>query len=155
MAPLELPDPYAEASDLAQYWRSLSTGEQTKATYLLKWAAKRIQELPGHEDFDRVVAAEVSMIMVKRAMIATANDREGVTDITSNQSMADMSASSTQKFANPLGALYLTPGEKDRLAGREGQRGGSLTLSSNVRIPPEPWNNQPSSQIEASTDVGP
>ena len=140
-----LPEPYATAADLAAYWgKALSEAEQTRATGLLGWAAQLINEQPGFEHFDPVVCAMISMDMVKRAMLSKG---DGV--IGASQSMADQSA--TIKYLNPAGNLYLTAGEQCRLAGRPETGGGmSLALNSNVRVPREPWNSQPSSQADAS-----
>lgn len=141
----DLPDPFANADDLAAYWQSLTEAEKTRANNLLKWAAKIIIEQPGSEDFDPVVCAMISMDMVKRAML----NGDGVSDTTTSQTMADMSASVTSRYVNPAGNLYLLAQEANRLAGRFGGTAGSLTLTSNVRVPREPWNQQP-----ADTDAG-
>lgn len=145
MPELTLPTPYATVVDLQRYWRTLSSGEQTRATDLLGWAAHLIQKQHGWAQFDALDCAQVSMDMVKRAMI----NGDGVSESTASQAMADMSAARTDRYVNPMGNLYITVYEQDRLAGRTGKRGGSLTLSSNVRVPAEPWNNQPSAQTDA------
>lgn len=135
---IDLPAPYAEAYDLEMYWRPLSTAEQARAANLLGWAAQIINEKAGSEDFDPLIAAQVSMDMVKRAMI----NGDGVTQ--SSQAMSDMSA--TVQFANPMGNLYLMGSELDRLTGRSGGSALSLTLTSNVRVPATWWASQDSSQ---------
>ncbi len=140
----QLPDPYADAGDLAGYWRPLTADEQGRATTLLGWAAQLISELPGCDEFDPLVCAAVSMDMVKRAMIGGG----GVIEI--DQGMADMTA--TRRYANPMGNLYLSSQELGRLQGRPGGGGaaGSITLASNVRVPGDPWNYQPSAQTDAA-----
>lgn len=139
----DLPDPYATSAHLAGYWRTLSEGEETRATELLRWAAQLINEEPGSDNFDPTTAAMVSMDMVKRAMLRPEGD--GVSETTTNQSMLDMTAAVTHRYVNPAGNLYLTTGEKARLARKSvALQGGSLTLASNVRVPREPWNQQPS-----------
>lgn len=144
--PLVLPEPYADVGDLEGYWRPLSDAEQGRATALLGWAAKLINELPGYADFDELTCAQVSMDMVKRAMI----NGDGVTESTSSQTMDVLSAAVTNKFVNPTGALYLTPAEADRLAGRPAAGSGfSLKLTSNTRVPGYPWNHQGSGQVDA------
>lgn len=148
---IELPDPYADQSDLQAYWRVLSDAEQGRATTLLGWAAQLINEQPGSDEFDPVICAQVSMDMVKRAMIASVNG-DGVSSSTTAQAMDDMSASSTQRFVNPVGNLYLSAQEADRLAGRTSGGGAfSVALKSNVRVPGQPWNSQPSAQTDAAT----
>lgn len=144
---LLLPDPYAEVSDLESYWRALSQDEQGRAATLLAWAAKLINEQPGSADFDPLTCAQVSMDMVKRAMI----NGNGVVEATNAQAMADMSASITSKYANPMGNLYLTDAEADRLAGRSNGSAFSVTLKSNARVSPYPWNRQNSCQVDAGS----
>lgn len=149
---IDLPDPYASATDLQSYWRALSGAEQTRATGLLGWAAQLINEQPGSADFDPVVAAMVSMDMVKRAML----NGDGVSEATQAQSMADMSASNTYRYVNPVGNLYLTSAEVSRLYGRpNGGAAGSLALSSNVRVPRAWWNFQHTEQCESDVELWP
>jgi hypothetical protein len=142
-----LPAVYAEADDLVDYWRPLSQAEQDRAEILLGYAANLINELPGAADtngdpvFSAATAKHVCLDMVKRAMIGGG----GVSQ--STQSMADMSASMT--YTNPVGNLYLTNSERDRLFGYQTGGAFSLTLSSNARVPLQPWNYQQSSQTDA------
>lgn len=145
---MPLPDHYASAATLAAYWgRSLSTAEQTRATDLLGRAATLINEIPGAADengdlrFSEKACEHVSLDMVKRAMLS-----RGDGAFETSAEMADMTG--TVKYVNPVGNLYLTDQELNRLTGRVGQVGNSITLVSNVRVPGEPWNHQPSSQIE-------
>ena len=142
---VSLPDPYAEVEDLADYWgRTLSSAEQGRALVLLGWAAKLILEQPGSEDFDPTTAAMVSMDMVKRAMVGG----DGVNSV--QQAMADISA--TVQYVNPMGNLYLTASEVDRLAGSPNGGAFSVALSSNVRVPTGSWSWQPSSQTDDDAD---
>jgi hypothetical protein len=131
------PGPYATQTDLAGYWRVLSSAEQTRATVLLGAAADRINELPNAANFVSSACHWVSLDAVKRAMIVGA--AEGVKSL--DQSMAGMSVN--QAFVNPMGALYITAREINRLRGRVGQSAGSVVLTSRVRVPHEPWNFQP------------
>lgn len=140
----DLPDPYATADDLAAYWRVLTQDERARATNLLTWAAQGIKELPGSDDFDPVTCAQISMDSVKRALLSRG---DGVTSV--DQSMSDMSANI--RYINPTGNLYLTGQEMARLYKQFDGTAVSLTLTSNVRVPCEPWNNQPSSQTDVST----
>lgn len=142
---LQLPTPYADASDLAGYWRPLSDAEQARATVLLGWAAQLISEQPASASFEPLVCAQVSMDMVKRAMM----NGDGVSESTASQAMDVVSSSVTNRYVNPVGNLYLTTAEADRLAGRTSVGSGfSLTLKSNARVPGHWWNNQPSAQTE-------
>lgn len=138
-APLE---PYATWQQLQVYWgRSLSADEQARATDLLVRAARRINELPGAADFSAGTCEDVSLDMVKRAMLSRG---DGVVETTA--SMADMSG--TQRFVNPVGKLYITSEERARLAGNPPQA-FSLTPTSNARVPENPWTYQNSSQTDA------
>lgn len=146
----ELPAPYATADHLASYWRPLTGGEKTRATELLRWAAQLIDEQPGHEDFAPTTAGMVSLDMVKRAMVNGQQgdddgpSGDGVLETTRSESMADQTASYTTRYINPMGALYLTRAEKDRLARRDARPvGGSIAMQSNAHVPGQPWNRQP------------
>ena len=142
---LDLPGPYADVFELFEYWgRTLTQSEQDRAAVLLGWAAQIILEQPGSGDFDALIAAQVSMDMVKRAMI----NADGINS--SSQAMADMSA--TVRYANPMGSLYLSAAEADRLGGNLGSSGAfSVALTSNVRVPCHPWSRQSSSQTDDDT----
>ena len=137
-----MPGPYASPDDLQDYWRPLSDGETSRAEILLEAAGDLIDEQRGSDEFVESALKWVSLDMVKRAMIGGGGVTQGA------QSMADMSASVT--YANPMGNLYLTRQELDRLAGYTAGGAFSLTLSSNVRVPGEPWNYQPSSQADGT-----
>lgn len=142
---MALPVLYATAAELEAYWRPLGVAEQARATVLLGYAATLINEQPGAADadgdptFSMDTAKHISLDMVKRAML----NGEGVSAVT--QSMADLSHRA--EYTNPVGSLYLSAWERDRLAGRAGQAAGSVVLSSNARVPGRPWNFQPSSQV--------
>lgn len=137
---MALPATYASTDDLAGYWRALTDAEQARATVLLGAAADRINELPNAADFVQTACKWVSLDMVKRAIIGGGGEK------TVSESMAGMSVN--RAFANPMGDLYLTTKEINRLRGRSGQAAGSLTLSSNAQIPLQPWNFQPTSQTD-------
>lgn len=132
------PGPYATVGDLGGYWRALSSGEQTNATDLLVAASDRINEFPGAANFVNKACHWVTLDMVKRAMIGGGGEKS------ESQSMAGMTV--TRGFANPMGDLYITSKEVNRLRGRFGQAAGSVVMSSNVRVPREPWNFQRSFQ---------
>jgi hypothetical protein len=78
----------------------------------------------------------VSLDMVKRAMLGGGGEKA------ESQAMLGMSVNRT--FANPMGDLYLTSKEVNRLRGRFGQSAGSVVLSSHAfGFRMEPWNFQP------------
>lgn len=137
---MPLPVTYASAAQLAAYWRALSADEQTRATGLFVRAATLINELPGAAGFSPAACEHVSLDMVKRALLSPG---DGVLETTA--AMADMSA--TQHHLNPVGNLYITPREIRRLRGPRPPT-GSLTPTSNVRVPGQPWNYQNSSQTD-------
>lgn len=132
------PGPYAVQADLAGYWRVLSSTEQSRATVLLGAATDRINELPRAANFVNSACHWVSLDAVRRVMIGGV-ESDGVKS--TDQSMVGLSVS--QQFANPMGDLYITDKEINRLRGRLGQAAGSVVLSSRVRVPLQPWNFQP------------
>lgn len=136
-----LPASYATVGDLAGYWRQLTDAEQQRAAVLLNAAADLINELPGAANFVPTACKWVSLDMVKRAMIG------GGGEMSQSQAMAGMNVQRT--FANPMGELYITPKEVDRLNGRYGPAAFSVVLDSNARVPLEPWNYQQSSQTDS------
>lgn len=137
----EPPAPYTTWQQLQVYWgRSLDADEQARATDLLVRAARRINELPGSGSFNAGTCEDVSLDMVKRAMLSKG---DGVVE--TSASMADMEG--IQRYANPTGKLYITSEERNRLAGKPPQA-FSLTPTSNVRVPMNPWTYQQSSQTE-------
>lgn len=133
------PGPYATADDLGEYWRALSSAEQARATVLLGAASDRINELPNARNFVATACHWVTLDAVKRAMMVS-----GEGETSESQSMAGMSVN--RVFANPMGNLYISAREINRLRGRVGQSAGSVVLSSHVRVPLEPWNFQRSFQ---------
>lgn len=141
---MPLPWSYATSQQLAEYWRPLSADEQKRATDLLVRAATLINEIPGAVDesgdpaFSVKACEHVSLDMVKRAMLSR---EDGAVE--TSASMADMSG--TVRYTNPTGSLYLTGREIARLVGPQPIT-GSLTPTSNARVPGQPWNYQPSSQ---------
>ncbi|AVJ50227.1 hypothetical protein I5J36_gp09 [Mycobacterium phage Mendokysei] len=139
----ELPDAYATAEELQAYWRPLSSDEQARATVLLKRAALRINELPGSTDFNAATCNDVSLDMVKRAMLGGGGVKS------TSQAMADMST--TQSYVNPVGNLYLTEEEKSRLYGYP-PAAFSLTPASNAHVPAQSWNWQPNCQLGGHND---
>lgn len=129
------PGPYATQEDLAGYWRPLTDAEQSRATVLLGAAADRINELPNAANFVGSACHWVSLDAVKRAMIVSG---DGIKS--ESQSMAGMDIN--RSFVNPMGDLYISSRELNRLRGRVGQSAGSVVLSSNARIPMQPWSFQ-------------
>jgi hypothetical protein len=140
--------PYATATDLAGYWRPLSDVEQSRATVLLDAAGDLIDEQPGSVDFVETATKWVSLDMVKRAMV-------GLDGITSqSQAMGDMSVS--QSFANPMGKLYITEKELQRLRGfGVGSKQFALVMTNNVRVPYTAWGYQYASQTDGAITPAP
>ncbi len=108
---------FAEASDLAARWRTLSTAESARADVLLGDASAIIRSmLPGIDadidagTMDPDVPKAVACSMVKRAMQGP-TDLDGVTQ--QQQTAGPFSQGVT--FSNPSGDLFLTKNEKQRL----------------------------------------
>lgn len=130
------PGPYATQGDLAAYWRPLTSAEQARATVLLGEVADRINELPNPASLVNTACHWVSLHAVKRAMIG--GDGDGVKTL--SQSMTGMSVDQT--FVNPAGEVYITAREINRLRGRNANAAGSVTLSSQARVPLTDWGYQ-------------
>ncbi|AHY26926.1 hypothetical protein SEA_NAIRB_10 [Mycobacterium phage Nairb] len=130
----ELPTAYATVDELQSYWRPLSEAEKARATFLLQRAALRINELPGSKDFNPATCNDISLDMVKRAMLGGGGVKS------ESQAMADMST--TQSYVNPVGNLYITGDETARLYGYA-PAAFSLTPASNAHVPHQSWNWQP------------
>jgi hypothetical protein len=110
---------------------------------LLEAAGDLIDEQPGSAAFIDTATKWVSLDMVKRAMTGV----DGIT--TQSQSMGDMSVSQT--FANPLGHLYLTEKELQRLRGFGiGAKTFALSMTNKVRVPYTPWGYQYASQTDGA-----
>jgi hypothetical protein len=131
-----MPGPYATSEQLAGYWHALSDADAARATVLLGAAGDLIDERPGSADFVPTALKWVSLDMVKRAMIASANG-EGVNSV--QQGMADMTANVA--FANPMGNLYITPRELARLIGQQPPT-GSIKQTNHAHAPRQIWNSQ-------------
>lgn len=128
---------YAEVADLEARWRSLSPEESGRATVLLADAAVRIDVAcpPGDEPLTEAQEEArmiVSCEMVKRAMSAS-EGMFGVTSYSDNTGPFQ----EQRTFANPMGDLYLTKGDKALLG-----CGGQVAFSVPMHEPPTfrwPW----------------
>lgn len=122
-------EPFAENSDVAARWRTLSAAEQARADVLLDDASAILRSLVPTVDaqitagtLDPIVPLSIVCAMVKRAMQGPV-DLDGVTQ--SQTTTGPFSTGVT--FANPSGDLYLTKSEKQRL-GLGVQRAFSIDL---------------------------
>jgi len=123
-------EPFANAQDVADRWRPLSSDEQQTALTLLGDASAYVRaECPGIDA--RVTAATldpdlvkaVTCAMVKRAMVGGV-DLAGV----SNEQQTAGPFMRGLTYSNPLGDLYLTRQERRRL-GYGGVRAGNVALA--------------------------
>lgn len=118
--------PFAKFTDLEARWHTLTASEQEQATVLIGDASQMIIDT-----FPRYAAASLGTLtaivcaMVKRAMIQGADgDMAGVNSVQQTTGPFNESYS----YANPMGDLYLTKAEKQRL-GRGNQRAFSVDMS--------------------------
>lgn len=115
---------FATYTDVEARWRTLDTGERTRATALLDDAAVilRGRVCVDVEDADQADALKlVSCNMVIRAMVAATSDAFGVGELTATMGPF----SQTARYENPNGSLYLTKDER-RMLGITGGKGRIL-----------------------------
>lgn len=128
--------PFADATDVAARWRTLTSDEQARANVLAEDASDMIRTRWPDVD-DRVAAGKLTAAsltrvvanMVKRAMIV--GDNEGLESRSENAGPFGYS----DKFTNPNANLYFTAEDVRLLDGRVGRRAFAVDLSPNV--PPD------------------
>lgn len=124
MADIPIP-PFAIVSDLEKRWRALTVDETTRATALIDDASQMIVDLcPGYTAASAATLRAIVCAMVKRAMIQGSDD--DLAGVTSLQQTAGP-FTETPTYANPMGDLYLTKAEKQRL-GRGVQKAFSIDM---------------------------
>lgn len=113
--------PFATASDLAERWRTLTSGEQATATVLLGDASNLIVSecssanvVDDDDTAEQAVRADmlkrITCAMVKRAMLAP-TDQAPMTQVSVQAGPFGQSGT----FANPTGDLFLTKSERKSL----------------------------------------
>lgn len=108
--------PFAQTADLEARWHALTEDEKTRTTMLLADASQLIMDtLPGYASASALTLKGIVCAMVKRAMLA--GDNAGVSSTQQTAGPFNESIS----YANPLGDLYLTSAEKQRLGGGKQQ----------------------------------
>jgi hypothetical protein len=124
MADAITPQPaFATVDDLQARWHSLTEAEQAQATTLLSDASQLIVDtMPGYVSASALTLTGIVCAMVKRAMLA--GDNAGVSSTQQTTGPFNESVS----YTNPLGDLYLTKAEKQRL-GRGVQKAFSVDMS--------------------------
>ena len=106
---------FATIPDLEEVWRVLDETDRTKAERLLAAASRKIR-LQGPswlqaEEAEPGICKDICCAMVKRAMLADADDTAGVSQHTETAG----SYSESYSYANPTGDLYLTSAERSDL----------------------------------------
>lgn len=114
--------PFAQVPDLESRWHALTESEKTQAKFLLSDASQLIVDtMPGYADASALTLTGIVCAMVKRAMLA--GDNAGVSSTQQTTGPFNESVS----YTNPLGDLYLTKAEKQRL-GRGVQKAFSIDM---------------------------
>jgi hypothetical protein len=118
-------EPFANVSDLEDRWRPLTPEEEDRASVLLDDASADIRLAAPSVDqriadfiadptstgaLDPIIPMAVACAMVKRVMIG-GSDLDGVTSTT----VGTGPFSNGTTYANPMGNLYLTKAERQRL----------------------------------------
>ncbi|MFT8592432.1 MAG: hypothetical protein ABF747_02305 [Bifidobacterium sp.] len=115
--------PFAATADLEARWHALTDAEKTQAETLIADASQIIVDTcPYYADASTLTLTGVVCAMVKRAMIGADN-----VGVSSTQQTAGP-FNESYNYANPLGDLYLTKAEKQRL-GRGVQHAFSIDMS--------------------------
>lgn len=122
---------FATVSDLLAGWpnKTLNTSETTAANALLLRAtaqltamlAKRGIEIDPTDEVQATNLKTVTVDMVRRALMASANDTLGV----SQKSMTGGPYTESWSFANPSGDMYVTKAERSLLGIGGGRAGWS------------------------------
>ena len=133
VTPVTSPAAYANHDDLAEFWRTLTTDEDTRADKLLKLASNRLRTLATKQDFslDAKVNADpayfetvqwVVMEAAKRAMLTP-------TDAPPANSVQQTAGpySSNIVFTNPAGDLWFKKSELHDLGLYGNQRLSSIS----------------------------
>ena len=115
--------PFAQVPDLESRWHTLTESEKTQAEVLLADASQLIVDtMSGYVNASALTLTGIVCAMVKRAMLAA--DASGVSS--TQQTAGPFNES--YNYANPLGDLYLTKAEKQRL-GKGTQRAFSVDMA--------------------------
>lgn len=112
--------PFASINDLRRHWPELPEDREEEATQKLAEASLIIRSLYGGIDTKvasgQVDAGLLELIvcrMVKRSLLASINDVEGIASRNETAGGVSMGFS----FSNPNGNLYLTKDDKNLLGG--------------------------------------
>lgn len=121
--------PFATIQDLRAHWPELPSDREAEATQKLKEASAIIRALYSGIDAKIAsgqISAEILTLivcrMVKRSLLASINDLEGVASRNETAGGVSMGLS----FSNPNGNLYLTKDDKNLLGG--GRRGKAFMI---------------------------
>lgn len=122
-------EPFATIEDLRSHWPDLPAEREDEATQKLKEASIIIRGLYSGIDakiasgqVDAEILTLIVCRMVKRALLASINDVEGIASRNETAGGVSMGFS----FSNPNGNLYLTKDDKNLLGG--GRRGKAFMI---------------------------
>lgn len=138
--PVVSPNPYANADDLSDFWKSLTGSDVTRANKLLKLASNRLRTIANQQDkvLDTLVNDDpayfetvqwVVMEAAKRAML-TPTDAPPANSI--QQTAGPYSENIV--FTNPSGDLWFKKAELHDLGLYGNQRLGSVSTTPNSNI---------------------
>ncbi|MFT8330305.1 Gp19/Gp15/Gp42 family protein [Bifidobacterium psychraerophilum] len=117
--------PFAQVSDLEARWHTLTASEQAQAKVLIDDASQMvIDTCPRYVTASAATLKGIVCTMVKRAMIQGADS--DLAGVGSTQQTAGPFNESFN-YVNPMGDLYLTKAEKQRL-GKGTQRAFSIDM---------------------------
>ena len=115
--PVYSPDPYANAEDLAEFWKTLTGSDVTRANKLLKLASNRLRTIAGNLsiDLDAKVNTSASYFDTVQWVVMEAAKRAMLTpvDAPPANSMQQTAGPYSENivFTNPSGDLWFKKSE--------------------------------------------
>ena len=135
--PVESPNAYANADDLAIFWKTLTGDDVARANNLLKLASNRLRTISdqqGHGDMDELVNATPTYFATVQCVIMEATKRAMLTptDLPPVDTFQQTAGpySENIKYTNPSGDLWFKKSELNDLGLYGNQQLGSISTTS-------------------------
>lgn len=139
--PVESPNAYANDVDLADFWKTLTGDDITRANSLLKLASNRLRTIStnqGHGDMDELVNDDPAYFSTVQWVVMEATKRAMLTptDAPPADSIQQTAGpySSNIAFTNPSGDLWFKKSELHDLGLYGNQKLGSVSTTPNNDI---------------------
>lgn len=133
--PVTSPNPYADHEDLAEFWRTLSEAEDTRADKLLSLASNRLRTIASQQSkvLDDLVNGDPAYFQTVQWVVMEAAKRAMLTPVDAppansiQQTAGPYSENIT--FTNPAGDLWFKKSELHDLGLYGNQKLGSISTS--------------------------